>query len=572
MTTDLKTNWPVGQASPSWVDGGPASVAIDGNIVNYRDVARAIGLRGDEPLTLILSELISRRGLSGLGQLRGSFAAMIWENERLTLVRDPAGRRPLFYRIDDGGLRVATEPLHLHVAGRGIQHRWLVRRLLLLPERDDITAFGEVRRVMPGEALCFEAPSWPASRTRWAPQFESIIHMSTDEAADRATALLDVAIARIGDGRERLASQLSSGLDSAILLSRLTAHDNLKVDWYTASPGGHLPPDLPVDDEWEAARQHAAALDAVPRRVSGPPSGLSDGAAYFSRSHAPILNYWNLGWMESLVESAADDGHDVMIEGLVGNETLTFAGHGPLAARAAGRHWVQFVWEALKSRGKGTRTALRRDLPAPWRQIRSRAAQDEFVGSLYLNRSSEALQSSMADERRLGKAPESVDSIDDPRARYFEHLFHQDDALYRRYLRGKYGVELHDPFADPDVMDFAFRLAPEAFGASGSRALGFAMIDDRIDPVSVHEGARASQGDHWIVAARSGVALARDILEWAASTDGIADLVDTQRLKREVDSLASGHSGAEFCPDRFRNGALRTLGTLAFARWVEEAA
>ena len=92
--------------------------------------------------------------------LRGEFAIALSSQDRLILARDPAGRRPLFFRQDEDGIVFGSTPMALAPAA-SIERDWLARQLLLLPDRDASTGFSGVRRVLPGEVLAFHRPSEP---------------------------------------------------------------------------------------------------------------------------------------------------------------------------------------------------------------------------------------------------------------------------------------------------------------------------------------------------------------------------------------------------------------------------
>ena len=94
-------------------------------------------------------------------RLVGAFAIAVWDsrNQRLILVRDRAGERPLFYARNQNEIIFATEIAAL--VGHGRLHVNLDQEALrkylqfgIFPSPD--TPFAEIRKVAPGELIQFD--------------------------------------------------------------------------------------------------------------------------------------------------------------------------------------------------------------------------------------------------------------------------------------------------------------------------------------------------------------------------------------------------------------------------------
>lgn len=89
---------PAGGAQPLTNEDGTLWIACNGEVYNWRDVAR--DLRGHRLRTGSDSEvvlhLLEEQGPAALGRLLGMFALALWDGrDGLLLVRDPLGIKPL---------------------------------------------------------------------------------------------------------------------------------------------------------------------------------------------------------------------------------------------------------------------------------------------------------------------------------------------------------------------------------------------------------------------------------------------------------------------------------------------
>src|SRR5579859_5409040 len=72
-------------AQPAHSADGSLAVTYNGEIYNYRQQGGLMGLTAVTSDTQVLCELLRRNGASGLGDLRGMFAFVAWDEERQTL-------------------------------------------------------------------------------------------------------------------------------------------------------------------------------------------------------------------------------------------------------------------------------------------------------------------------------------------------------------------------------------------------------------------------------------------------------------------------------------------------------
>ncbi len=137
----------------------------NGEIDNHRELRRWLAERGRpvkrETDVAVIPGLYLEMGEAFVNKLVGAFAIAVWDarNRRLTLARDRAGERPLFYAAGRGEVIFATEIAALAAHNRllvSLDQRALRKYLQfgIFPSPD--TPFGEIRKVGPGELIQFD--------------------------------------------------------------------------------------------------------------------------------------------------------------------------------------------------------------------------------------------------------------------------------------------------------------------------------------------------------------------------------------------------------------------------------
>jgi len=137
----------------------------NGEIDNHHELSGWLAERG-RPVQhktdiAVIPGLYLELGEAFASRLVGAFAIAVWDprNRRLTLVRDRAGERPLFYANNPSEIIFATEIAALVSHGRlhvNLDQKALRKYLQfgIFPSPD--TPFGEIRKVAPGELIQFD--------------------------------------------------------------------------------------------------------------------------------------------------------------------------------------------------------------------------------------------------------------------------------------------------------------------------------------------------------------------------------------------------------------------------------
>ena len=221
------------------VESGVIAVC-NGEIDNYRELRRWLAERGrpvqQETDVAVIPGLYLELGEAFARRLVGAFAIAVWDsrNRRLTLVRDRAGERPLFYARNENEIIFATEIAALVTPGTLLVNldREALQKYLqfgVFPSPD--TPFREIRKVAPGELIQFDTDG-VHRKSYWRWQItETVKQPSSLDTFDQT---FRTAISRQTDVDVDFGVFLSGGIDSSLVsaVARLL-HPNRPLKAYT---------------------------------------------------------------------------------------------------------------------------------------------------------------------------------------------------------------------------------------------------------------------------------------------------------------------------------------------------
>ncbi|MFH0517623.1 asparagine synthase (glutamine-hydrolyzing) [Streptomyces sp. M41] len=212
----------------------PTSVlSYSGEIYNHHELRAELRSRGHEFRTRSDTEVVLRAyaewGEAVAEHLDGMFAFAVWDEraERLLLVRDRLGVKPLFWAAVDGGLAFASEPkaLFAHPEIRPRVDADGLREAYSLLFNTGPTVWSGVREVEPGGLLLLDRGGI-RERRYW--QLTAGAHEDgRDATVDRIGALLATAARGQLEAEVPLCSLLSGGIDSTVLTALLA--DELRL-------------------------------------------------------------------------------------------------------------------------------------------------------------------------------------------------------------------------------------------------------------------------------------------------------------------------------------------------------
>jgi asparagine synthase (glutamine-hydrolysing) len=206
------------------VDQASGVVAIcNGEIDNHRELRRWLAERG-RPVhrktdVAVIPGLYLELGEAFASRLIGAFAVAVWDprERRLTLARDRAGERTLFYTQRGDEMTFATEIAALVAQKRlpiSLDRNALLQYLQfgIFPAPD--TPFAEIRKVSPGECVRFDAAG-VHRKTYWRWQVAETAKLPP--SLDAFDETFRAAVGRQSDVEVDFGIFLSGGIDSSLV-------------------------------------------------------------------------------------------------------------------------------------------------------------------------------------------------------------------------------------------------------------------------------------------------------------------------------------------------------------------
>src|SRR5579885_2441028 len=352
-------------------DGGVVAV-FNGEIYNFRELRReleaaghAIRGTGDSP---VVPHAYEQWGETFAERLDGMFAIALWDRarERLLLVRDRLGKKPLLYaRLPDGALAFASETkalLRLPQLPRELDLAQLDAFLALqYVPRSGLRA---VEKVPPGSYLVAQHGAVRVRRY-WEPAPSSSHHVTMvtreEEAVERVREEVRAAVRRRLVADVPLGALLSGGIDSSVVVAAMAAAQAEPVRTFTVGF-----PDERYDErrfaravaERYGTRHEELEIDAAPdleRLASVLDEPLGDEAAL------PLLHVCEATRRHVKVALVGDGGDEV------------FGGYERYAAHALARRLPRPA-AALLARGLRAWPGARREPRSAVRRGRGRPA------------------------------------------------------------------------------------------------------------------------------------------------------------------------------------------------------
>ncbi|EGX60053.1 asparagine synthetase, glutamine-hydrolysing [Streptomyces zinciresistens K42] len=210
-----------------------AVLTYSGEIYNHHELRARLRALGHRFETRSDTEVVLRAhaewGEDAAEHLEGMFAFAVWDEraQRLLLVRDRLGVKPLFWAAVDGGLAFASEPkaLFAHPEIRPRVDADGLREAYSLLFNTGPTIWSGVREVEPGAVLVLDRGGI-RERRYW--QLEAGRHRDDrDATVDRVGALVGSAARGQLEADVPLCALLSGGIDSSVLVALLA--DELRL-------------------------------------------------------------------------------------------------------------------------------------------------------------------------------------------------------------------------------------------------------------------------------------------------------------------------------------------------------
>ena len=226
---------------PAYDGSEKIHMVFNGEIYNYRELRQELEQAGIHCRTSSESEVIINLylefGLDFIGKLNGMFAIAIHDarDNSLHLIRDRMGKKPLWLsQLNDGTLFFASEVRALMLArpDRTLRTNMVAEVMQYGYINAPHSAFNEITQLPPASRLTWHQGKTTTS-TYWAPDFDSKVNISYEEALETTKKLIEESVSRRLISERPLGSFLSGGYDSTIVTAYMAKLMSEKVQTYS---------------------------------------------------------------------------------------------------------------------------------------------------------------------------------------------------------------------------------------------------------------------------------------------------------------------------------------------------
>ncbi|CUS44738.1 MAG: asparagine synthase-related protein [Pseudomonadota bacterium] len=567
--------------------GGRLVMAADVRLDNRDELLATLGIGNDRARTLcdaaVLMAAYERWEEETPDRLSGDFAFAVWDRERrrLFLARDFMGHRPLHFHRGKGFFAFASMPKGLHALAEipyAPDERRAAEFLTLMPEGDSRSFFEGIERVQAGHLMVVTADE-VTTRPHWQPRRERLKLRSADDYAAAMRDLVDDAVrVRLRRAARPIAAHLSAGLDSAVVATsaaRLMAPAGERLTAYTGVPrrgyDGPVPADRIADEGPLAAATAALYPNIDHERISATRPLLDSLDRNFHLFEQPMLNLCN-SWALAINDAARSAGITVLLNGQMGNLSISYTGSEALAELFASGRWLRLIREGHSLVRKG---GMR------WRTVAGKAISP-FLPEALVRRLRQAPPdlhgySAISPERlrvlNLAAQAESrgLDFTYRSRADGFSArlwaLRRVDLGNVNKGVLGGWGIDQRDPTADRRLVEFCLSVPSEQFLAGGVfRGLAHRAFADRLPATVLTERRRGLQGADWHEGLTASRVTASEELERLEECAPAAAVLDLARMRQLVTDMPSGGWEKDAVMQSYRLALLRGLSTGHFLR------
>ena len=211
---------------PCFSDNGRYVIVFNGEIYNYVSLRNSLKERGlkfttDSDAEVIVN-LYQEYGNDFYNKLEGMFAAAIYDTQdhSVLLVRDRAGKKPLYYSYENGILCFSSEMRSLLKSGfvdRQLNHSAVDYFLKYRVMPKDQSVFDTVHKVAPGSSVRFSGVGTTETK-HWSVDYSpSIVRRTESEWIEEVDSVLNKSIEKRLLAEVPVGTMLSGGLDSSLV-------------------------------------------------------------------------------------------------------------------------------------------------------------------------------------------------------------------------------------------------------------------------------------------------------------------------------------------------------------------
>lgn len=585
---------------------GRRVLVSDARIDNREELMRELDIEAARTRELPDSAFILRAhekwGDECARHLIGAFAFALWDGreQRLLMARSPMAERPLYYYATPHTFAFATMPKGLFALPfipREIDEQFLADYLARERAEPGTSFYRNVRRQLPGHVLIVTRDGLTAAQY-WQPDVKREIRLSRDQDYVEA---FDELFERVVSDHLRsetpVGVMMSGGFDStsvAATAAPLLKRMGRRLPTFTEVPRagfdgaiikGRYADETPFV---QAMARRYDNLDLNLVHTSGHVF-LDDLDTLFDAAEMPFRNASNRVWYEALLREAQRQGVRVLLNGGLGNLTISWGGDGLLSQLLRARRWRDVLREARalvrQNHARSTVRALMALgimplLPTPLYCAIRRARRPDGARSranlpwrAYSAVNPEFAATQRVDERARATGPDfRLRLRPDTRGQRYKTLERAadlGDGLAAGY-QALFGIDGRDPTSDVRIVEFCLSLPEEQYLRDGqARWLVRRAMTKRLPPEVLDNKTRGLQAADWFERLRGAHTRIVDELTLLEQSDVARRAIDLARLRRLVEQMPHADAGAEKTLADYRGVLEFGLMTGRFIRWCE---
>jgi asparagine synthase (glutamine-hydrolysing) len=515
-------------------------LAADVRLDNRSEIIAALGMSNERSDADLLLTAFSRLGATSLNLIVGDFALALFdcEQRKLTLVRDSAGQRPLFYRFGARGAAFASLPQALRSLGKAPPDLQALADQLLNINGPRLTSFfTDIHCVGVGEIVEID-PFGRTVRNWWTPRTDcDDFARDFPDPVETYRALLDDAVRCRTNSSSSVATHLSSGYDSSAVTAtaaRLAKQPEDVVAFTSVPVAGFQSPHIEgrIADEYSGAALVAARYGLRHVRVPPRKNVLGFIRGFGARIHQPILAPINISWWTDIRERAKGLGAEHILTGQNGNLSVSAGGYAAFSDYVLRNDWTGLLREmraGMRRDDMSVRGVLYNSF-VPWlpRGIANRLRLMIMESSL----DNDFIRAAWCDPDRIAVAEAAIPRTYAARRIYSYRT--EDSAVLAKSALLDHGIIENDPTSDRRMVEFSLRWPPEKLLFQGkSRSLARAGLADRLPAELLDSPVRGLQSADWHLHVSQ--AQARDLIADMRGNANAESLLNLDVMSEAID-------------------------------------
>jgi asparagine synthase (glutamine-hydrolysing) len=417
-------------------------LVFNGEIYNFKEIKNQVlgefsnEFRTDGDAEVILIGYI-REGQEFFKRLDGSFSIVIIDfvEKLVVCVRDRFSDKPLFYRVEEKKLIVASEKKAILANSRSkgdFDEKRLAQSIIgVLPHGSNGTIIENIKQVRGGQVLTYNLVDSAIACEQYfeLPQFETEFNISADLASEQLRKLISNSLIDQVPSELPFGLALSSGIDSTLLLQEIYKNGLNLSNWKGCLTVSF--PEYPQYDEFNSARVIGQAFKCEVWEVKPDINDLVSQLDLIIAQHEDVLPGLSVLLEWEVMRHAKSLGFKVMLDGQGADEL--FCGYS---------YYYQYF---QRMNTLGVFRYIRNDLVF-MRQIKQQGFLSTIVDPDFMSTWKHFREPWITFYRRniqFGSLPSNLQIGD------------------RNSM--SQGIELRHPFLDNQLLEFIFKLSKEHF-------------------------------------------------------------------------------------------------------------